>query len=81
MIVRKAQKDGIKLDVRLLLLGETGSGKTSLLGVMSTGVYDDGKGLARMKILKNPNEILSGKTERVSHTVIGLDTEGRIINH
>lgn len=43
MIVRKGQKEGIKLDVRLLLLGETGSGKTSLLGVMSTGLYDDGK--------------------------------------
>lgn len=34
-----------------------------------------------MKFLKNPNEILSGKTERVSHTVIGLDGEGKIINH
>jgi GTPase len=39
------------------------------------------QGFARMKILKNANEILSGKTERVSHTVIGLDNEGRIINH
>jgi len=32
-----------------------------------------------MKILKNKSEILSGKTERVSHTVIGFDNEGRYI--
>lgn len=30
-----------------------------------------------MKILKNKSEILSGKTERVSHTVIGFDSDGR----
>jgi hypothetical protein len=34
-----------------------------------------------MKILKNPNEIISGRTGRASHTVVGLDSDGRIINH
>lgn len=37
VIVRKGLKDGINLDIRILLLGESGSGKTSLLGVLSTG--------------------------------------------
>jgi GTPase SAR1 family protein len=41
-MVRKAKKEGIKLDIRILLLGETGSGKTSLLGVLSSGCNDDG---------------------------------------
>jgi GTPase len=57
-----------------------------LLGVLVSGQYDNGEviiiiydeqGLARMKILKNKSEILSGKTERVSHTVIGYDMEGK----
>lgn len=74
-------KDGINLDIRILLLGESGSGKTSLLGVLSTGQLDNGQGLARMKFLKNRSEITSGKTERVSHTVIGFDSEGKIMNH
>jgi GTPase len=34
-----------------------------------------------MKFLKNRSEITSGKTERVSHTVIGFDSEGKIMNH
>ncbi|CAD8084951.1 unnamed protein product [Paramecium sonneborni] len=81
VIVRKGLKDGINLDIRILLLGESGSGKTSLLGVLSTGSLDNGQGLARMKFLKNRSEITSGKTERVSHTVIGFDSEGKIMNH
>ncbi|CAD8062690.1 unnamed protein product [Paramecium primaurelia] len=81
VIVRKGLKDGINLDIRILLLGESGSGKTSLLGVLSTGQLDNGQGLARMKFLKNRSEITSGKTERVSHTVIGFDSEGKIMNH
>lgn len=43
MKIRKGYKGGIELDVRVLLLGETGSGKTSLLGVLNTGETDDGK--------------------------------------
>lgn len=34
-----------------------------------------------MKFLKNRSEITTGKTERVSHTVIGFDSEGKIMNH
>lgn len=37
IIVRKGIKDGVNLDIRIILLGESGSGKTSLLGVLSTG--------------------------------------------
>lgn len=40
--MRKGLKDGINLDIRVLLLGESGSGKTSLLGVLSTGQLDNG---------------------------------------
>ena len=36
-MVRRAISDGVKLDIRILMLGESGSGKTSLLGVLSTG--------------------------------------------
>ena len=50
IVARKGQKEGINLDIRILMLGETGSGKTSLLGVLSCGQQDDGHGLARMKV-------------------------------
>ena len=37
IIVRKEIKDGVNMDIRIILLGESGSGKTSLLGVLSSG--------------------------------------------
>ena len=52
-MVRRAIRDGVKLDIRILMLGESGSGKTSLLGVLSTGQLDNGNGLARAGFLKN----------------------------
>jgi GTPase len=75
------QKESIKLDIRILLLGETGSGKTSLLGVLTTGEADDGEGLARARIHKNLKSLLTGKTERIQHNVICFDSSGNIINH
>ena len=53
LMVRRAIRDGVKLDIRILMLGESGSGKTSLLGVLSTGQLDNGNGLARAGFLKN----------------------------
>lgn len=49
-MVRKRQRQGVKLEIRLLLLGDCGSGKSTLLGVLKTGENDDGKGKTRSKV-------------------------------
>jgi GTPase len=36
LMIRQAQKQGIKLEIRLLLLGDSGSGKSTLLGVLKS---------------------------------------------
>lgn len=36
LMIRQAQKQGIKLEIRLLLFGESGSGKSTLLGVLKS---------------------------------------------
>lgn len=37
LMVRKNQKQGVKLEIRLLMFGQPGSGKSTLLGVLTSG--------------------------------------------
>lgn len=37
LMVTKNQKQGVKLEIRLLLMGEPGSGKSTLLGAIKSG--------------------------------------------
>lgn len=69
LMVRQGQKEGIKLDIRIMLLGDYKSGKSTLIGVLTSGSLDNGKGLARMKVLSHKHEVLSGETSSLSHHV------------
>ena len=62
LMIRQAQKQGIKLEIRLLLFGESGSGKSTLLGVLKSGEKDDGRGHCRLKLFTHPDEVLTGVT-------------------
>ena len=79
--IKKKLHETLKLDIKIILHGDTACGKTSLLGVLLSGNLDDGKGLSRMNMLKNKHEILSGKTEKITLNMIGLDSNGAIINN
>ena len=71
LMVRQGQKEGIKLDIRIMLLGDYESRKSTLIGVLTSGCFDNGKGLARMKVLCHKHEVLSGQTSSLSHHVRG----------
>jgi hypothetical protein len=62
----------IKSDVqqlRVTLTGATLSGKSSLLGSLSTSTLDNGRGKSRLSLLKHRHEIASGKSCSLSHKV------------
>lgn len=80
LVIRQRQRQGVKLEIRILLLGESGSGKSTLLGVLKSGEKDNGKGSARGKVHTHKHEIISGTTQSRSHHVIGFDAEGRLYN-
>ncbi len=45
--------DGVFSEVRVAVLGNVDSGKSTLLGVLSKGVLDNGRGTARLNIFKH----------------------------
>ena len=55
------------MEVKLGVVGGANAGKSSLIGVLSYNILDDGNGFARNKILKLPHERTSGATSSISN--------------
>ncbi|KAI9893008.1 MAG: hypothetical protein M1814_000892 [Vezdaea aestivalis] len=62
--------------LRVSLLGATTSGKSSLLGTLSTSVLDDRRGRSRLNLLKHRHELASGVTSSIANELIGYDADG-----
>ncbi len=59
------------VQLRVSLIGATNSGKSSLLGTLTTSTLDNGRGKSRLNLLKHPHEIASGVTSSVAQELIG----------
>jgi GTPase len=57
--------------LRITLTGPTTSGKSSLLGTLSTATLDNGRGKSRLSLLKHRHEIGSGVTSSVAQELFG----------
>ena len=57
--------------LRVSLTGSTTSGKSSLLGTLSTSTLDNGRGKSRLSLLKHRHEIASGVTSSIVTELIG----------
>ncbi len=65
------------VELRVAVLGNGGAGKSTLLGVLSGGVLDNGRGLARLNLFRHKHEIESGRTSCISHEVMGFNDQGQ----
>ena len=57
--------------LRVSLTGSTTSGKSSLLGTLSTSTLDNGRGKSRLSLLKHRHEIVSGVTSSLAQELFG----------
>lgn len=71
---------GTSEQLRITLTGPTTSGKSSLLGTLSTATLDNGRGKSRLSLLKHRHEIVSGITSSVAQELIGYKGS-QIINY
>eukprot|EP01118_Nematostelium_gracile_P012088 TRINITY_DN4368_c0_g1_i1.p1 TRINITY_DN4368_c0_g1~~TRINITY_DN4368_c0_g1_i1.p1 ORF type:complete len:657 (-),score=198.58 TRINITY_DN4368_c0_g1_i1:35-2005(-) len=69
------------LELRVAVVGNVDSGKSTLLGVLTRGQLDNGRGLARTNVFKHQHEIESGRTSSISHEIIGFDSKGTLVNN
>lgn len=53
-------------DIRIAVIGNVDSGKSTLVGVLTKGIMDDGRGSARMKVFNFHHEAQNGRTSSIS---------------
>lgn len=72
LVIGETQSKGpVTGQLRVSLTGSTTSGKSSLLGTLSTSTLDNGRGKSRLSLLKHRHEIASGVTSSVTGSLIG----------
>ena len=60
-------------EVRYGVIGNVDSGKSTLIGVIVGKELDDGKGKARLTILRHPHEKKTGRTSSISQNFIKVN--------
>jgi len=56
-------------------MGSADAGKSTLLGVLTQGQLDNGRGRARLNMFRHLHEVQSGRTSSISHEILGFDTQ------
>ena len=54
-------------ELRIGILGNVDSGKSTIISVLKEKILDNGRGLARRKILKHKHEKETGRTSSITH--------------
>mmetsp|Transcript_25979 Transcript_25979/g.68168 ORF Transcript_25979/g.68168 Transcript_25979/m.68168 type:complete len:592 (-) Transcript_25979:78-1853(-) len=67
-------------DIRVAVCGNVDAGKSTLLGVLTHGELDNGRGKSRQRLFRHAHEAESGRTSSVSHDILGFSTKGEVVN-
>uniref|UniRef100_A0A8C2DBY1 GTP binding protein 2 n=1 Tax=Cyprinus carpio TaxID=7962 RepID=A0A8C2DBY1_CYPCA len=81
VLIRKVPDDQQFLDLRVAVLGNVDSGKSTLLGVLTQGELDNGRGRARLNLFRHLHEIQTGRTSSISIEILGFDSRGEVVNY
>lgn len=65
------------LEIRVAVVGNVDAGKSTMLGVLTKDVLDDGRGKARINLFKHKHEMETGRTSSVGMEIMGFDSHGK----
>ncbi|KXS18255.1 P-loop containing nucleoside triphosphate hydrolase protein [Gonapodya prolifera JEL478] len=69
------------LEIRVAVVGNVDAGKSTLLGVLTKDVLDDGRGKARVNLFRHKHEIESGRTSSIGLEILGFDSQGKVLRN
>ena len=83
----KVSKDGLNAQINIekepdnyiwiALVGNVDSGKSTLVGVLTKGILDNGRGSSWEKVFNYPHENVTGRTSSIAQEIMGFDKDGR----
>tara|TARA_Y100000389_G_scaffold174968_1_gene185341 strand:- start:6274 stop:7902 length:1629 start_codon:yes stop_codon:yes gene_type:complete len=80
-LIREDATKALWIEISILVAGNVDSGKSTLIGVLTRGINDDGRGLARSSVAQHPHEIITGRTSSVSYgNYVGFNNKGECLN-
>jgi GTPase len=62
-------------DVRVAVIGNVDSGKSTMVGVLTKCIMDDGRGSARQKVFNFSHEAANGRTSSIGQEIMGFDKD------
>ena len=71
----ETQSESESQDVKVAVIGNVDSGKSTLVGVLTKGVLDDGRGQARKLVFNFSHEQDNGRTSSISLELMGFNTK------
>lgn len=79
-LVRKRVDTSDFMEIRVAVVGNVDAGKSTLLGVLTHGELDNGRGHARQRLFRHKHEMESGRTSSVGNDILGFDSIGNVVN-
>ena len=80
-VLVRTHDGGVAIETRVAALGNVDSGKSTLLGVLSHGGRDNGRGSARMLLFRHKHEMETGRTSSVAQEMLCFDSRGKILSY
>ncbi|XP_068627207.1 GTP-binding protein 2-like [Battus philenor] len=79
--IRKLADTQQSVELRIAVMGANEAGKSTLIGVLTQGELDNGRGSARLNMFRHLHEVKSGRTSSLSHEILGFDAQGNVVNY
>ncbi|KAH6941783.1 hypothetical protein HPB50_023589 [Hyalomma asiaticum] len=81
VLVRKVPEDQQSIEIRVAVLGSVDVGKSTVLGVLTQGELDNGRGSARLNLFRHLHEIQTGHTSSISREILGFTSQGQPVTY
>ncbi|XP_070498163.1 GTP-binding protein 1 [Chironomus tepperi] len=79
-LIRQRVDETDFMEIRVAVVGNVDAGKSTLLGVLTHGELDNGRGFARQRLFRHKHEMESGRTSSVGNDILGFDSLGNVVN-
>ncbi|XP_053622920.1 GTP-binding protein 2 [Plodia interpunctella] len=79
--IRKLADTQQSVELRVAVMGANEAGKSTIVGVLTQGELDNGRGSARLNMFRHLHEVRSGRTSSLSHEILGFDAQGNVVNY